>query len=68
VKLKTISKDDILLIGKGDNTLKRTVFMKLKNPKPKLDQSFIPFHAVAVISRSNIAVSKKSHLPVLIQH
>jgi len=42
-KLKSICKDDVLLIGRGDNTLKRTVFSKLKTPTPKLDQSYLVY-------------------------
>lgn len=38
-KLKAACKNDVMLVGKGDNSLKKSVFSKLKEPTPKLNQS-----------------------------
>ncbi|KAG4072275.1 hypothetical protein HA402_004207 [Bradysia odoriphaga] len=42
-KLRTVCKDDFMLVGKGENTLKRTIFSKLKDPTPKMHQSFLVY-------------------------
>lgn len=38
-KLKAVCKDDVMLVGKGTNTLKRSIFSKLKDSTPKSHQS-----------------------------
>ncbi|XP_037048989.1 uncharacterized protein LOC119083380 [Bradysia coprophila] len=42
-KLKAICKDDVMLVGKGDNTLKKSIFSRLKDPTPKLHCSHLVY-------------------------
>lgn len=42
-RLKTVCKNDVSLVGKGENGLKKSIFSKLKDPVPKLHQSYLVY-------------------------